>query len=178
MVEKNKLTFTSYNCKNFGEDKYKIVENMIDSSTFVLLQEHWQYEKQFIEKIKGIKTNIDCVVSSPMNENITNLGRGKGGVAIIWKNNIKCKIENVSCSSKRLCAIKIILDDFKFILFNVYMPTDPGNGNYDITEYKDVLQEISVILSNSDTNVFILGGDWISDVSRNNVQTNTFFIIF
>ena len=75
---------------------------MIHSSTFVLRQEHWQYEKQFIEKIKGIKTNIDCVVSSPMNENITNLGRGKGGVAIIWKDSIKCKIENVSCSSKRL----------------------------------------------------------------------------
>ena len=54
------------------------------------------------------------------------------------------------------------------------MPTDPGSGNYDIAEYKDVLQEISVILLNSETQVFILGGEWNSDITRNNVQTNTF----
>ena len=54
------------------------------------------------------------------------------------------------------------------------MPTDPGNSNYDIAEYKEVLDEISVILLNSDTQVFILGGDWNSDISRNNVQANTF----
>ena len=74
-MDKNLLTFTSYNCKSFGEDKYTIVENLIDNSTFVLLQEHWQYEKKFIEKVKGIIPNLECVVSS--------IGRGKGGVAII-----------------------------------------------------------------------------------------------
>ena len=169
-----KLTFTSYNCKSFGEDKHNIVENLINNSSFVLLQEHWQYEKQFIERIKGIKSNIECVVSSPMNENITNIGRGKGGVAIIWKNNIKCKTEIINCLSKRLCAVKVTVGDLRFILFNVYMPTDPGNGNYDITEYKDVLNEISVTMLNSDTRAFILGGDWNSDITRNNVQTNTF----
>ena len=142
-----------------------MVEYLINTSTFVLLQEHWQYEKQFIEKIKGIKPNIECVVSSPMNENLTNLGRGKGGVAIIWNTNIKCKTEIINCSSKRLCAIKVIVGDFKFLLFNVYMPTDPGQGNYDIAEYKDVLQEMSVILLNSDTQIFILGGDWNSDIT-------------
>ena len=127
--EVNTLTFTSYNCKSFGEDKYKMVEYLLNTSTFVLLQEHWQYEKQFIENIRGIKPNIECVVSSPMNENLTNLGRGKGGVAIIWNNNIKCKTEIINCSSKRLCAIKVIVGDFRFILFNAYMPTDPGQGN-------------------------------------------------
>ena len=45
---------------------------------------------------------------------------------------------------------------------------------YDIAEYKEVLQEISVTLLNYDTPAFILGGDWNSDISRNNIQTNTF----
>ena len=174
MDEMNKMSLTSYNCKSFGEDKYKIVKHLIDNSTFVLLQEHWQYEKQFIENVKGIKPNVECVVSSPMDENVTKLGRGKGGVAIIWKNDIECNIKSIKCISKRLCAIKVTVNEFSFILFNVYMPTDPGNGNYVIAEYKDVLQEISVILLNSDTQVFILGGDWNSDISRNNVQTNSF----
>ena len=111
LAEKTRLTFTSYNCKSFGEDKHNIVENFINNSSFVLLQEHWQYEKQFIERIKGIKSNIECVVSSPMNENITNIGRGKGGVAIIWKNNIKCKTEIINCLSKRLCTGKVTVGD-------------------------------------------------------------------
>ena len=80
MDETNKMSLTSYNCKSFGEDKYKILEKLIDNSSFVLLQEHWQYEKQFIEKVKGIRPNAECVVSSPNNENITKLGRSKGGV--------------------------------------------------------------------------------------------------
>ena len=164
MEEINKMSLTSYNCRSLGEDKYKIVENLIDNSTFVLLQEHWQYEKQFIEKVKGIKPNIECVVSSPMDENITQLGRSKGGVAIIWKNNIECNINIIKCISKRICAIQVIVDEFKFILFNVYMPTDPGNGNYDIAEYKEVLQYISVTLLKYDTQLFILGGDWNSDI--------------
>ena len=174
MDELNTMSLTSYNCKNLGEDKQGLVCNLIENSTFVLIQEHWQYEKKFIEKVKGFKPNIECVVASPMNENITQLGRNKGGVAIIWKNNIDCNIKIIKCISKRLCAIKVIINEFKFILFNVYMPTDPGNGNYDIAEYKEVLDEISVILLNSDTQVFILGGDWNSDISRNNVQANTF----
>ena len=174
MDDMNKMSLTSYNCKSLGEDKYKIVKHLIENSTFVLIQEHWQYEKKFIEKVKSIESNIECVVSSPMNENITKLGRNKGGVAIIWKTNIECNIKIIKCISKRLCAIKVIVDEFKFIIFNVYMSTDPGIGNYDVAEYKEVLQEISVILLNADTQIFILGGDWNSDISRNNVQTNTF----
>ena len=83
MDDMNKMSLTSYNCKSLGEDKYKIVKHLIENSTFVLIQEHWQYEKKFIEKVKSIESNIECVVSSPMNENITKLGRNKGGVAII-----------------------------------------------------------------------------------------------
>ena len=71
MDELNTMSLTSYNCRSLGEDKYMIVENLIDNSTFVLLQEHWQYEKKFIEKVKGFRPNIECIVASPMNENVT-----------------------------------------------------------------------------------------------------------
>ena len=168
-----KMTLTSYNCKHFGEDKYSVINSLVANSTFVLLQELWLYEKQFIDKLRVMNSRVDCVVSSPMNENVTQLGRGKGGVAILWKNNIDCKIEIIACTSKRLCAVKVIMDDLSIMLLNVYMPTDPGNGNFEINEYKDVLQDISVIMLNSDTQFFILGGDWNSDITRNNVQSNT-----
>ena len=74
-------------------------------STFVLIQEHWMYEKQFIEKVNGNLLDVDCIVSSPMDENVPRVGRGKGGVAILWKNNFDGTIKKLKCTSKRLCAI-------------------------------------------------------------------------
>ena len=50
MDETNKMSLTSYNCKSF-----EILEKLIDNSSFVLHQEHWQYEKQFIGECK-----FDC----------------------------------------------------------------------------------------------------------------------
>ena len=174
MADNNLLTVTSYNCKSFGEDKYKIIRGLVNDSTFVLLQEHWQYEKQFIENVKGNLQNVECVVSSPMDENVQRVGRGKGGVAILWKNNFNGRIKKIQCISKRLCAVEVIKGDFKFIIFNVYMPTDPGYGNYDISDYIEVLNEITIILLNANIQISILGGDWNSDISRDNIQSKTF----
>ena len=80
-------------------------------STFVLLQEHWQYEGQFIEKANANILNVYCIVSSPMNENIPRVGRGKGGVAILWNTNFNGKIKKIQCNSKRLCAIEVTLEN-------------------------------------------------------------------
>ena len=172
------LKMSSYNCKSFGEDKYKIIARLIENNTFVLIQEHWQYEKQFVNNLnnlgKEFKLNTECVVVSPMDENVQRVGRGKGGVAIIWKNNLKCKIDQIKCVSKRMCAIKVTKGEFKFLIFNVYMPTDPGQGNYDLAEYNEVLNEVSEIMISSDTQYGIFGGDWNTDISRFNNQTKTF----
>ena len=62
-----------------------IIRKLVKDSTFVLIQEHWMYEKQFIEKVNDNLPNVDCIVSSPMDENLPRVGGGKGGVAILWK---------------------------------------------------------------------------------------------
>ena len=173
-VNRNILAITSYNCKSFGDDKLNVIRKLMKYSTFVLLQEHWQYERQFIEKVNANILNVDCIVSSPMDENIPRVGRGKGGVAILWNNNFNGKIKKIQCNSKRLCAIEVTLENLKFILVNVYMPTDPGLGNYDILDFKEVLNEITIILLNAGTDNFILGGDWNSDISRDTVQSKAF----
>ena len=142
MANDDLLKFSSYNCKSFGEDKYKIIKNLIHNYTFVLIQEHWQYEKQFINNLNKTIPSTECVVASPMDENIQRVGRGNGGVAIVWKNNLKCKVDQIKCVSKRMCAIKVSINEFKFLLFNVYMPTDPGQGNYDLSSYIEVINEI------------------------------------
>ena len=61
MDETNKMSLTSYNCKSLGEDKYKIVSNLIDNSTFVLLQEHWQYEKSLLKRLRALNQILSAL---------------------------------------------------------------------------------------------------------------------
>ena len=119
-----------------------------------------QYEKQFINNLKKVIPSTECVVASPMDENIQRVGRGYDGVAIVWKNNIKCKVDQIKCVSKHICAIIVRIYEFKFLLFNVYMPTDPGQGNYDLSTYTKVLNEINEIMISADTQYAISGGDF------------------
>ena len=46
---------------------------MINNSTFLLMQKIWQYENKFIDNVKSIMPDIECVVVSPMDENLINL---------------------------------------------------------------------------------------------------------
>ena len=70
-------------------------------------------------------------------------GRPFGGVAIIWRNNIKCKITPISLSSRRMCAIILTVNNFDIILFNVYMPCFRMYDHNNQSQYNKVLQEIS-----------------------------------
>ena len=40
MANDNLLKFSSYNCKSFGEDNYKIIGKLAKDYTFLLIQEH------------------------------------------------------------------------------------------------------------------------------------------
>ena len=68
-VDSNLLALSSYNCKSFGDDKLKVIRKLVKDSTFLLIQEHWQYDRQFLDKVNAKLSNVDCIISSPMDEN-------------------------------------------------------------------------------------------------------------
>ena len=70
-------------------------------------------------------------------------------------------------SSKRLCAIKANFHQFSLLLCNVYMPRDSSILS-DNNEYIDILNEISVLLNNYDSEYVIVAGDSNTDFSRGN----------
>ena len=81
-------------------------------------------------------------------------GRPYGGCAILYKNTVQCKIEEIKCKSSRIVAILLIWENFTILLINVYMPCDTGSLN---SEYTEILNEINEICIESDTNHIILG---------------------
>ena len=74
---KKNIVFSSYNCRSLGETKYDIVSELLSKSDICLLQEHWMYPERFLEVVNKEFKDIECIVTSPMNENELTHGRPK-----------------------------------------------------------------------------------------------------
>ena len=77
------------------------------------------------------------------------------------------KISPVRVTSCRMCAIVIQVNGHNIMLFNVYMPSDTQYDRCNSVAFNEVLDQISEICVQHDTNQFIVGGDLNTDLSRN-----------
>ena len=172
MTVKNQLTFCTYNANNFDAVKYDFAKEMFPKCDFLLLQETWLTENEFIRKFKNEFPASECISASQMDLDGIKAGRPYGGVAICYHSNLKCRIEPIHTKSKNICALKISFDQFSILLANVYMPC---SDNIDaIEKYRSILEEISTICFRSSTQHLILAGDWNADPSRNDMRTTCF----
>ena len=76
---------------------------------------------------------------SSMSNDVISIGRPKGGVAIIWKSNLKYKVSNIETVSERLIICKIENETTKLMIFNVYMPCNTDSNNL---EFTNIIYEI------------------------------------
>ena len=153
---KNQLTFCTYNANNFDAVKYDFAKEMFPKCDFLLLQETWLTENEFIRKFKNEFPASECISASQMDLDGIKAGRPYGGVAICYHSNLKCRIEPIHTKSKNICALKISFDQFSILLANVYMPC---SDNIDAMEkYRNILEEISTICTKNSTQHLILAG--------------------
>ena len=121
MTVKNQFTFCTYNVNNFDAVKYDFAKEMFPICDFLLLQETWLTENEFIRKFKNEFPASECISASQMDLDGIKAGRPYGGVAICYHSNLKCRIEPIHTKSKNICALKISFDQFSILLANVYM---------------------------------------------------------
>ena len=171
MVANNNITFCSYNAKNYDPIpiKYNIIKELFEKCDFLLLQETWLIEKEFIRKFKNDFSNSECISASKMDLDGIKAGRPYGGVAICYHSYLKCQVEHITTNSKSICALKININDINFMLINVYMPSSDKMEGLD--EYTNILQEVSSICIQSSTQNLIIGGGWNTDIGRNDQRT-------
>ena len=166
------ITFNSYNVKDYNDRSYETVKTLFQNSTFLLMQETWLAETEFIAKFKNDFPKSECISANRMDNVIRKAGRRYGGVGICYHSNIKCQIKNIATVSKSICALKINVGDICILLINVYMPSSDNRDALD--EYEGILQEISNLCINNATQHMIIGGDWNADLSRNDGRTKLF----
>ena len=131
---------------------------------FVLIQEHWQWKANltvFQENISGISSHG----VSAMDDQKLLIGRPHGGIAILWRSNLRLCVTPIPCDNNRICAVKVSLPsgELCFLLVNVYMPVDvPQNKQ----GYTDVLHAVSAVCENEGEGRIIFGGDFNTDFMR------------
>ena len=165
----DQIKFCSYNVKNYDDIKYDAVKSLFQICNFLLIQETWLSENEFIRRFKIDFPNSECISSNKMDLKDIGPGRRYGGVGICYHSNMNCKVENIKTNSKSICALNITISNIDLLLINVYMPCSDNRDKLD--EYLDILNEVSSICLKSTTQHIILGGDWNSDPSRNDGRT-------
>ena len=85
----NKITFCSYNLNNYSQIKYDLVKEIYKKCNFLLLQETWHCESEFIRKFKNDFPNSECISASKMDLDGIKTGRPYGGTAICYHSHLK-----------------------------------------------------------------------------------------
>ena len=96
-------------------------------------------------------------------------GRSSGGLAILWRRNINCKVYPVSFSS-RTSGLKLVNGDFVYLLLNIYAFCDYGNTE-SLINYKSHMAELSSICTNESFTDVIIVGDFNGDPNKGRFYT-------
>ncbi len=170
------LKILSYNCRGFNVSKVPCIQELLDISDIVLIQESWLFTSQFAfftNFFHGYKSVNIC----GMEETILQAGRPHGGCSILY--NALC--DNITpiylCDSKRACGIQYKINDTTIHIFTVYLPCDNNNSECQL-DYNNVLSDISSYCMHNNVEHLIIGGDFNTDLSRarscNTISLNTF----
>ena len=166
------LSFCSYNIKNYNDKKKKVIKDLLEKNTFLLLQETWWNANKYVRQFKADFMGIECISVNKMDLVDIKAGRPYGGVSICHQSHANCKTETIPTISRCICAQIITIEDMRLLLINVYMPSSDNIDSLD--EYANILGEISGICIKSLTPMIIIGGDWNADPDRNDGRTKLF----
>merc|ERR1711994_123001 len=132
------------------------------------LQEHFKCIKGVDSWFQKKFPNFSPFVKSGVRDNDIGAGRPKGGLAqFIKKSCQNIKKQRIHNKSWRIQSQIICIEDYKLLLCNIYMPTDPQTQTMDEEELLSTLDDLENIFETSTFDDVICGGDWNHDEGRN-----------
>lgn len=155
------LKLISYNSRGFGPGKPEYIRKLCKSHDILLIQEHWLLESQ-INNLQRLIPECNFMGISGIEEGELLQGRPYGGCAILWNKNLKCKVEPLQSTSKRVCGVKLLTNNTMIVIINVYMPCD----NVDSKLFSETLNEIEYLTCCAKCDNVMICGDFNTDFSR------------
>ena len=166
----NLLNFASFNCEHADEVRLPFFRDIFKKCDFFLIQEHGLLKSK-LSWFQEIGDNVGIHGVSAMEEDQLLRGRPHGGAAILWHGEVKNLVTPVMWESSRGCAVTVELEGEILLLVCVYMPCDDWRHDGNVIEYKEILNEISVLCNSINVTHVCIGGDFNTDLSRNTPQT-------
>ena len=161
------LKLVSFNCKNIRTCEYVMDDLLVKyEADILLLQEHWLFGCQLhrLNEISDLCVGQSKSVDTGDLILPVQMPRGYGGKAILWKKQIDHVIKPLDVGGNQIqCVAKNVCEPL--LLISEYMPCRGVTDNY--TEFKDTLDQLSVILSQyAPTHQIIIGGDLNEDITQ------------
>ena len=134
----HQLQICSYNCQGLGAGKLQFIQNLCDNSQFIFIQEHWLHESNthwFDNIVKNIQSHV---VSGMCSKQIVE-GRAYGGTAILWTDNLMSSVEPVRTHCRRLCAVKVTINNTCLMVCNAYLPSNHDKNTSNLEDFAEVI---------------------------------------
>lgn len=172
---KNTISLISYNCNSASIHKIEYIRDLVDRymPEFIFLQETWLLDHNMKDVLKSIhKCYIPHGVSSVEERRDVMRGRPYGGCAILWHNSVSHRVEEISCTSKRICAIKVKMDNDRWLLVACcYMPNDNMSSTHVTDEFVETCSDLQNLIENNEHDDLLIAADWNTDFSRLTAQS-------
>jgi hypothetical protein len=92
--ERNFLSIVSYNCRGFNSVKSGFLNSLLLRCDILFIQEHWLSDKQ-LSDLNQINTQFLCHAVCGFDNSDILSGRPYGGCAILWRSDLRARIEPV-----------------------------------------------------------------------------------
>ena len=149
-----KLKITCWNCSGIYSN-FIYARNLLKKTDLLALSEHWLYNNE-LNFLDGLDDQFCYYASSSkLNDNIRRWRRGQGGVALLWRKDLKVK---KLFMTDRISAIKVKTGPSQWsVVCGVYFPST----NSCITEFRDMLDTLETFcLKERGENDLIILGDF------------------
>jgi len=103
-TKRQSLSIVSYNCRGFNSAKSEYINNLLLNYDILFLQEHWLSDNQLSDlNLLNVKFLSHAVCGFDNKEVL--LGRPYGGCAILWRSDLRARVESVHINSRRVCCV-------------------------------------------------------------------------
>ena len=132
--------------------------------------EHWLFEDS-LSFMDAINVNYVSLGVSDISLNpLDPYRRGKGGVGILWKENLSPVVRRIDCNSDRILGISIQVSKHHSItIIGVYLP-DTSHGREPFTECLEKLQDL--YYTYCDVSEVIIAGDFNAQLVSSGINLN------
>ena len=137
------------------------IRELVQTYDIVLLNEHWLHDNR-LSFFEEINPDISYFARASNTSGAESYGstRGDGGLAILWRNDLKGITPLREILHDRICGIRIQIDDITVNIYSVYMPSKGCRGDLCTT-----LDELATIIEGNEVGcINVIGGDFNGDV--------------